>query len=134
MTIEASLIIPLVFVIFITTLYFVFYLFNQCVLYQGSYLAALRGQQLKTASYDSQEAYIETQLDKLLDKQIYQYGIDYSVSAGLTGIKINSESKIENRLRSFGLYNKESFDSTATISMGQYFPIHNVWILHKFSK
>jgi len=134
MTIEASLIIPLVLVIFFTSLYFIFYLFNQCVLYQGSYLAALRGQQLKNASYSTQEEYVKLQLDELLDKQVYEYQIDYSVSAGFLGINVSSESKIENRLRGFGLYDKASMDSKADILVRQYFPIHNVWILHKFSK
>ena len=132
MTVEAGFIIPFVFIIFMIMVYFVFYLFNNSVLYQKTYIAALRGQQLRTASVGETRDYIEKQLDELLNEQIFQYQLDYGVTVNTSSIKVSSNSKIENRLARFGLYSRESMDSKSKISMNQIDMIKLVWLLHKF--
>ena len=50
MTIEASFIVPVCTMIIILTIMFLFFLYNNCVVYQDCYIAALRGSQIMDAS------------------------------------------------------------------------------------
>ena len=63
MTLEASFIIPFVFICFILIILYTFYLYNHMVVYQSCYLSALRGSQLKNAllrhcRHDRQSHYV----------------------------------------------------------------------------
>ncbi len=70
MTIEASLIMPIILGGIIFTIYLGVYLYNICAIRQAAYIAALRGSQLRNVSSDEIEIYVEQQLDKLLSGQI----------------------------------------------------------------
>lgn len=109
MTLEASYIVPIVFLIFIIIIYFIFYLFNHCVVYQSVYASGLRGQQIKGVSDAAVKIYIEEQASDLLDEQIYQYQIDCRVDVGITGIEVAALSSINNGLQKFGLYDVSNF-------------------------
>lgn len=71
MTVEASFIIPLVFICFIIIILYTFFLYNHLVVYQSCYLSALRGSQLKNATNDAVKTCVDTQAAKLLEGQIY---------------------------------------------------------------
>ena len=59
-TLEASFIVPLMTIIFVIIIYITFFEYNSCVIYQDSYIAALRGSQLREMS----ESEIESQMPK----------------------------------------------------------------------
>ena len=69
-TVEASILMPFIFGGIIFVIYLGIYLYNVCTLKQVSYIAALRGSQLKTASNEEINSYTEQQLNHLLDHQI----------------------------------------------------------------
>ena len=82
MTLEASLVIPIVIGGIIFILFLGFYLYNVCVVKQGSYIAALRGSQLMDATSDEVEAYVQQQLENLVENQILaEEDIEKEISA-----------------------------------------------------
>ena len=76
LSLEASFVVPLVFMLFILSIYFTFFLYNHLVVNQSCYIAALRGSRLKNSADKVVEAYTGDELCKLLDEQIYQYSAD----------------------------------------------------------
>lgn len=104
MTVEASFIIPLVYLCFMFIIYFTFFLYNHCLVYQSCYLSALRGQQSVWLRAGEVDRLVREQAQKLLDEQVYQYQKSADVTVSLAGISVAAESGIENRLKSFELY------------------------------
>lgn len=97
MTLEASLVIPLILGGIIFLLYLGFYLYNACVIKQVSYIAALRGSQLLNAGSQEVETYVQQQLENLLINQILaEEDIEKGVSvfAGKVKVRINSDMKM----------------------------------------
>lgn len=97
MTLEASLIIPMVLGGIVFILYIGFYLYNSCAIKQAAYIAALRGSQVKNASSDEIEKYVEQQLDDLLSHQILAKGNiekEIKVSIWKVKVKINTDIKM----------------------------------------
>lgn len=97
MTLEASLVIPFVIGGIIFILYLGFYLYNACVIKQVACVAALRGSQLQKATTEEVEAYVQQQLENLLENQMLaEENIDKEirVSAGKVKVRINSEMKM----------------------------------------
>ena len=70
MTVEASMIFPLIFGGIIFTIYLGIYLYNVAVVNQVAYISALRGSQLTQATTTQIELYVEEQLEKLLEDNI----------------------------------------------------------------
>lgn len=94
MTIEASFIIPWVFMTFLLVIYFTFYLYNMCVVYQDCYIAALRGSIITNADTKTVETYINSQIVELLDNQLYEYVKEPNVDVGVVKIKVGAKSGI----------------------------------------
>ena len=107
MTLEASYIVPMVYICFLIVIYFTFYLYNMCVIKQGCYLAALRGQELRGVSSAAIKEYVDTQIKMLLDEQVFQYQLEYDVDVNISKIAVTSHSNIENKLNKFQLYDGE---------------------------
>ena len=109
-TVEASMIVPLVFVLIMQCIFLVFFLYNHCVIYQSCYIAALRGQLVKEVSNSGIEKYVDEELAKLLDEQIYRYQINGKASVSAMTISVEAHSGFENILRDFNLYNINTFE------------------------
>ena len=107
MTLEAALIMPFAIAINILVIYFSFFLYNQCTISQGCYLAALRGSQLKHSSDLQIQEKIEQELEKLLDEQIFTNKYDYQIDINIVKIKISAKSKIDILFQKLHLYKKD---------------------------
>lgn len=97
MTVEAALIVPMVVGGIIFILYLGFYLYNVCAVKQAAYIAALRGSQMKKASDDEVEMYVEQQLEQLLEKQLLtlnNWEKDINVSVWRVKVQITSDIKM----------------------------------------
>lgn len=70
MTVEASLIMPMILGGIIFTIYLGIYLYDVCYIKQAVYVAALRGSCMKNGSSQDIEYYTKQQLEQLLSKQI----------------------------------------------------------------
>ncbi len=71
MTVEASLVYPVVFGGILFMLYLGFYLYNITVVSQMAYIAALRGSQKQQFSDAEIEKYVENQLEQLIDDRLF---------------------------------------------------------------
>lgn len=107
MTLEASFLIPLAFILFLIIIYFGFYLYDQCVVLQGCYLASLRGSQIWTLSDSDLERVVRDEAEKLLDKQIFTNSKNCQVQVNALSIEVRGESEIQMKLPNYDLYNKE---------------------------
>lgn len=107
MTLEAALIMPFAIALNILVIYFSFFLYNQCTISQGCYLAALRGSHLKNSSDLQIQDKIEQELEKLLDEQIFTNKYDYQIDINVVKIKISAKSKIEILFQKLHHYKKD---------------------------
>lgn len=95
-TVEASLVIPLILGGIIFVLYIGFYLYNFATVKQVAYIAALRGSQTKDVSSAEIENYVEKQVDELLLGQILakeNIKKEVEVFAGSIKVKIYTSVK-----------------------------------------
>lgn len=111
MTIEASFIVPFVFMLFMLIIYFAFFLYNHTVVYQACYLAALRGTQIKNVTDDVVTQYVDREAGELLANQIFQYQTEHSVDVGMLSIEVKAYSYIDNLLSKLGVYNVTKLES-----------------------
>ena len=96
MTVEASLIMPIILGGIVFTIYLGIYLYNVCAIRQAAYIAALRGSQLRNASSSEIEVYVEQELEKLLSGQILaknKIGKEIKVSLHKIKVEINTDMK-----------------------------------------
>lgn len=95
MTIEATLIFPMILGGIIFTIYLGFYLYNACVINQISYIAALRGSQLTEGSSKEIRLYVEEQLQQLMKEKLLGKGeIKQGVVVDFSEIKVKVELKM----------------------------------------
>lgn len=97
MTVEASLVIPLIWGGIIFVLYIGFYLYNFVTVKQVAYIAALRGSQMKGVSSIEIENFVEKQVDELLLGQILakeSIKKEVEVFTGSIRVKIYTSVKI----------------------------------------
>lgn len=94
-SVESSFIMPCVMVILALIIYWTFYMYNRCVLYQDCYIAALRGAQL--AHEDKKKILSETELAimKLLENQLYQYQKEPEVVVSDSMISVKASNRID---------------------------------------
>ena len=123
MTLEASFIIPFVFICFILIILYTFYLYNHMVVYQSCYLSALRGSQLKNATNDAVKEHIDEEIRRLLNNQVYQYQIDFDSDVSLLSISVNAKSYITNRMSDFNIYEVNEFTSNRSIKINRTDPV-----------
>lgn len=99
MTLEASLLMPLAVVVVIFLLHLCFYLYNQCILRQVAYTAALRGSLLKEAGNEEIEAYTTQQVSRLLeDRLLAVKEPKISVEVTLTRVRVKVSMSIHSPL------------------------------------
>lgn len=94
MTVEATLVVPMIFVGIIFTIYLGLYLYNASTIKQAAYIAALRGSQLTGVSSETIENYVEQQLEELLDNQILARGnvqMEVKVSSQKVRVRIMTD-------------------------------------------
>lgn len=70
MTLEASLVMPIILGSIIFTIYLGFYLYNVCTIEQAAYIAALRGSQVTKGSLGEIKNYVEKEMEKLLGNRV----------------------------------------------------------------
>ena len=88
LTVEASFLVPLVFMILLLLIYWGFYCYDKSVSIQCSYLAALRGSNQWQMSDAEQEKFTLEQLKKLTgETQLFLKEQDIYVDAGLAEMK-----------------------------------------------
>lgn len=122
MTIEASLIVPKIFLIFCGIIYLTFFLYNHCIAYQSCYLACLRAQQIRYGSTKDIETYTYNQLGKLLEGQVYQYQKELSVDVSVMSVKASAMSEIINKLEKLGVFNMGKFAYKQEVSVMNFNP------------
>ena len=134
LSLEASFVVPLVFMLFILGIYFTFFLYNHLVVEQSCYIAALRGSRLKNTADSVVEKYTGDELGKLLDEQIYQYQNNGNVK--VTGFKVetNASSYITNRLKKLGIYNEEQLITERKAGVIRLDPAAVLRVLHRPGK
>lgn len=97
MTIEASLILPMIIGGIVFLIYLGIGLYNVNVINHVAYIAALRGSQLADMPLKAVKTYVEEQAEELLDAKILGEKIlqtKVKVSYGKIKVKINMDSKI----------------------------------------
>lgn len=97
MTIEASLILPLIIGGIIFVLYLGIFLYNSCTIKQTANIAALRGSQMKNMSQKEMETYVEKQIDELLFQQILareNIKKEIDISMGKVTVKMGTDVKM----------------------------------------
>lgn len=97
MTIEASLILPVIVGGIIFVLYLGIFLYNSCTIKQTAYIAALRGSQIKNMSQKEIETYVEKQIDELLFQQILardDMKKEINISMGKVTVKMGTDVKM----------------------------------------
>ncbi len=97
LTVEASFLVPLMVVILIIVIYWSFYIYNNCVIYQDCYIAALRGCQLMDMKDSEIRNKVEKYVNDLLDNQLFQYQKEATVSVGAITIGVSASTSIENK-------------------------------------
>lgn len=117
MTIEASLLMPGIIVLVGIIIYFSLFLYNHLVVYQSCSMAAIRGTQCKAMSDSAVKTFTEAQLQKLLERQIYDYTSESHVEVGGASINCRAATSIENRLISFGLYRERQLETERGASL-----------------
>lgn len=132
MTTEASVIIPLAFVCFIIIILYTFYLYNHLTVYQSCYLSALRGSQLKNATNGAVKAYVDRELEKLLDEQVYEYQIDYASDVSMISIKVKAGSYVDNLMARFGLYTEKKLTSNREVAINRIDPVDYIRNAERF--
>lgn len=70
MTVEASIIMPMIVIVLVFILYIGFYLYDVCVAGQFAYIAALRTSQQKELTMEELEAYGKKQLEELVTDRL----------------------------------------------------------------
>lgn len=92
MTIEASFIIPLSFLLIIMTLYLGFFCYEKSVSVQCCYLAALRGSNEWELSGQSLEVFVGQTLEQLVnEKYLYQIKREYCTNANIAGVEVSMD-------------------------------------------
>lgn len=95
MTIEASLIFPMILGGIILTIYLGFYLYHASVIKQISYIAALRGSQLTEGSSKEIKIYVEEQLQQLIKEKLLGKGeLKQEITVVFDEIKVKVEMKM----------------------------------------
>lgn len=95
MTVEASLLLPCIIMILVLTIYWTFYMYNKCVIYQDCYISALRGSQ--QINKEDSEVYQITQdnIKTLLTNQLFQYQIEPEIFISDERVKVKTITSIE---------------------------------------
>ena len=92
MTIEASLIFPVLLCGIIFIIYIGFYLYNAGTIKQAAYIAALRGSQVKHESLDTVERYVEQELEKMLmNRMLVKENMENKVKVSLNKVNVEIE-------------------------------------------
>ena len=97
MTVEASLVMPMILGGIIFTIYLGIYLYNVCFIKQAAYIAALRGSCLLNSSSQEIENHTRQQLEKLFSGQILAGGkvrSNVRVSMGKVKVQVSMDMKM----------------------------------------
>lgn len=132
MTVEASFIIPLVFICFIISILFTFFLYNHLIVYQSCYIAALRGSQMKNVTDSAIEQYVKENLENLLNEQVYQHGLKQDVSVGTLSIATNASTNISNPLYRFNLYKEKEMEGIREVTVNRTDPVGYIRNMSRF--
>ncbi len=132
MTLEATFIIPFVFICFILIILYTFYLYNHMVVYQSCYLSALRGSQLKNATNETVKELVDAEIRKLLDNQVYQYQFDFDSDVNLLSIKVNAKSHITNKIAEFNIYKEKELVSNRSTEINRIDPVDYIRNAERF--
>ena len=134
MTVEASFIIPLVFICFIVSILFTFFLYNHLIVYQSCYIAALRGSQIKNVTDSAIEQYVKENLEDLLNGQVYKYGSKQNISIGSMSITTNASANIPNPLYMFDLYKEKELVGNRDVTVNRMDPVGYIRNMARFNK
>jgi len=95
MTVEASFLLPCVVIILIISIYWTFYMYNKCVVYQDCYISALRGSQIVSKNGGEIEELTRENIMDLLKNQLYQYQICPNVTVGGEKVTVSASTNID---------------------------------------
>jgi len=111
MTIEASFIVPMTVMICVLIITFMFFMYNNCVVYQSCYIAALRGSQIMDATSSDVKARVKAYATELLDNQIYQYNKAADIEVGPLSVTVSSGTGIDIPASVLSLYKNTTVSS-----------------------
>lgn len=100
-TVEASLLVPMMVVVTLIVIYWAFYIYNNCVVYQDCYISSLRGSQMMDMDNGQIKKKVYSYAEMLLNNQMFQYQKNPSVDVGMFSVKVNATSNIDNKLVGF---------------------------------
>lgn len=128
MTVEASFIVPWVFMLFILVLYFTFHLYNTDVVYQDCYIAALRGSQIHNADNGFVKNYVEGQISELLNNQLYEYSKEANVNISVTSIEVEAQSEMNINQGKLMMYRNKLLDTEQSAKAYRLNPVYLIRI------
>ena len=131
MTLEASFIIPLVIMLYILIIYCSFFLYNQCIISQGCYIAALRGSQYRNVSNEKIKMLVEMEIEELMNQQIFYSNTNYKVEVNSFSIRVEANSNIPLLMRELQIYKIKTF---TIIGYSEIKRIEPVNLIRKFRK
>lgn len=106
MSLEATLLMPLVIVIIASLLFLSFYLYTLCFLNQTAYIGALRGS-LSMGQGKDVESYVKTEVDQLLLTGVMNTGdVETAISVSLTGVSVRAGTTMKLPVPGLQLWNK----------------------------
>ena len=73
LTVEASLLMPMMIMLLVITIYWTFYMYNNCVVYQDCYISSLRGSQMMDMEVSEVKSSVLEYAKDLLNNQLFQY-------------------------------------------------------------
>ncbi len=127
MTVEASLVFPMILGGIIFTIYMGFYLYNITVINQVSYIAALRGSRQVQLSDTELKKYVEKQLEQLIDdKLFFVTGVSKEIDISTNKIIVKTGAKTKIPFTGLPLLNRkwedlECFSETVRVN-----PVKNI--------
>lgn len=123
LTVEASLIMPVIIILSLVISIFCFYLYNCSIIYQSCYISALRGTQMMNASSSEIKTSVEKHLMELLDNQIYEY-IDYSsVDVNTFQVETKAGTRTANIFSKYDVFDEVEMSSSCEADAKISYPV-----------
>lgn len=126
LTVEASLLVPMMVVLLIIIMYWSFYIYNNCVVYQDCYISSLRGSQMMDMKESQIENKVKEYAETLLDNQLFQYQKEPEVSVGILSVKVSAKSVISNKTKGLIEQKNDLFTTTREAESKRIDP---VWLI-----
>ena len=130
MTLEATLIIPWTVIIILATIFYLFYLYNCCVVRQDGYIAALRASQQSIENESELVEYTSSQAVKLLENQLYEYVQNVEVSISWPEIRLDITGGMDMYINGLGILKNTEESRSTSVAVRKSDPVRELRLRH----